>query len=138
MSEKGMRRRVVKALKPLDAVSVENSVYAGTPDVNYAEGWLELKWVRSWPKNRDTPLRVPHFTQQQKLWLTRRWRSGGAAYLLLKVSRDWLLFDGPTAAKVLGTSTRQELRENALRVWPRGLAEKELVRELRYGRQDLS
>ena len=25
-----MRRRVVKALKPLDAVSVENSVYAGT------------------------------------------------------------------------------------------------------------
>lgn len=39
-SEKDMRKRVVSALKTLHAVSVENGVGAGTPDVNYAGGWL--------------------------------------------------------------------------------------------------
>ena len=114
MSEQGMRQRVVKALKSLDAISVENSVYPGTPDVNYIGGWIELKWVRSWPKRESTPLRLPHFTPQQRVWLQRRERKGGHAFVFLQVANDYLLFDASTAADLLGETPRHELLEAAL------------------------
>lgn len=125
--EQNMRQRVVKALKPIDAISVENSAYPGTPDVNTTRCWLELKCEKSWPKLKKTPLRVPHFTQQQRVWLLRRCQKGGRAYLLLQVANDWLLFDGECAASGLGTWTRQQCIEHATAVWLNGLNEKELL-----------
>lgn len=110
-----MRQKVVKALKTLDAVSIENPVHPGTPDVNYTEGWLELKWARRWPKNASTPLRMDHFTPQQKIWLQRRARKGGTAFLLLNVEQDWLLLTPNDASELLGSATRRELYEVA--VW---------------------
>jgi hypothetical protein len=92
MTEARMRQRVVKALRPLDAISVENMVGIGTPDVNYAEGWLELKFKKAWPKRETTALKFPHFTEQQRVWLKRRSRKGGTAYLLVLVGREWFLF----------------------------------------------
>ena len=69
--ESTMRARVVKALRSLHAVSVENGVGVGTPDVNCTTCWIELKAVTkaNIPKREDTPVRLPHFTQQQKIWL---------------------------------------------------------------------
>lgn len=116
-----MRRRVVEGLRDLDAVAVENSAYPGTPDVNYVEGWIELKWLRAWPRQAETPVRVDHFRPEQKVWMRRRWRRGGAVFLLLQVRREWLLFDGPTAAKVVGTAARSELTRAALRHWREGV-----------------
>jgi hypothetical protein len=114
MSEKGMRQRVVKALKGLDAISVENPAYPGTPDVNYIGGWLELKWKRCWPKGVDTPLKMPHFTPQQKVWLTRRSRKGGAAFVLLQVGQEYLLLMPDDAADFLGNSPMWRLRKLAI------------------------
>ncbi len=125
-----MRGRVVRALRELDAVAVENRVYPGTPDVNYVEGWVELKWLPRWPKgSEEAPVRVKHFTPQQRVWLKRRWRKGGNAYLLLQAGRDWLLFDGLTAALHLGKVSQPRLRELALAVWPK-LDEQELKKWL--------
>lgn len=114
MSEKGMRQRVVRALKSLDAISVENPAYPGTPDVNYIGGWLELKWKRHWPKGADTPLRMPHFTPQQRVWLTRRARKGGTALVLLQVGQEYLLLLPDDAADFLGNSPRWRLRKLAI------------------------
>ena len=138
MSEKGMRRRVIQVLKKLDAIAVENPAYPGTPDVWYMEGALELKWARKWPTHEDTPLRMPHFTRQQKLWLAKRWNMGGEAYLLLKVGREWLLFDGLTAGLVIGTANKAELRAAAISSWRPSLSERELLRILKNGRSTLS
>ena len=117
MSEQHMRQRVIKALKPLDAWSVENPCRPGTPDVNYIEGWIELKWKSDWPSRPGTPVRLPHFTPQQKLHLARRWLKGGNAYLLLQVAQDWLLFDGKTAAEHVGQENRAALESVAQVVW---------------------
>lgn len=117
MSEKVMRQNVVRWLRPLHAIAVENPVLPGTPDVNYIGGWIELKMVDSWPVGEDTPLRLPHFTQHQRLWLRTRWKKGGKAFLLLQVGNDWLLFDGITAFEHVGKQPKKFLIQHCLSAW---------------------
>lgn len=128
-----MRQRVVKALRQLDAQSVENMVRNGTPDVDYADGKLELKWARRWPVRPETPLRVKHVSQGQRVWWIRRARAGGQSWVLLQVGMDWLLFEGPVAAALINTpeATHAALTTHARKRWERGLVESELVEFLR-------
>jgi hypothetical protein len=129
-AEKTMRKRVVAILRPLHACSIENGVGAGTPDVNYARGWLELKSLADWPVGDETIFRVEHFTPQQRLWLRKRWLAGDVVHVLLKVADDWLLIDGWLAAVHLGNTTRSDLITVSERVWEGGLDEAELLAHL--------
>jgi hypothetical protein len=123
-----MRRRIVKDLNSLDAVAVENPAKPGTPDVNFAEGWIELKWLRAWKaSNWETPVLIPHFTPQQRVFLMKRWRVAQSAWMLLQVGHEWLLFDGEFAAEYVGRVTRQALIEGAVKHWPNGLKKNELI-----------
>lgn len=122
MIESHMRQIVVEALKPLHAVSVENPCHPGTPDINCSVCWIELKALDAWPAREDTPVRIPHFTAQQRIWLQKRYNAGGQAFLLLSVGTDWLLFSAYAAARYVGcndrwASTQSCLRELALRTW---------------------
>ena len=119
MSESGMWTSLRPLLLDLDPERVENRVNVGTPDVNYVHGWIELKYTKRWPP-KGGPLRVEHFTREQRAWLVRRRRAGGLAFLLLKVGKDeWLLFDGAIAAALLGDSTREELYQACRARWTR-------------------
>lgn len=119
MSEKNMRAWVVRELRRdgVDAVAVEALTPPGFPDVSYADGLLELKWLPAWPARPDTPVRVDHFTREQRLLLRRRWLSGGDAWLLLQVENVWMLFDGETAAAYVGDVNRAGLLRHARLVW---------------------
>ena len=129
---KTMRPNVIKWLKAWDAYPIENSVWPGTPDVNYIHGWIELKKLPDWPVRPNTPVQVEHFTPQQRIWLKRRCKKGGDAWLLLQVKRDWLLFDGTTAALYLGKgTTRRELMSVANCVSREGMTKERLMRWLR-------
>lgn len=127
MSESDQRRKVVKYLKPLHAVPVENPIIPGTPDVNYIGGWIELKWLRRWPKLISSTVKIDHFTPQQRHWLRKRWEMGGSAWLLLQVRLEWLLFSGVDAANYVGLVPRPDLYEFARVRWTRGLDRKELI-----------
>jgi len=107
-------------MKPLDPVRIESrDTGSGIPDVNYIEGWMELKAVGRWPP-RGGPLRVDHFTTEQRTWLTRRNLAGGKAFLMLKVGKDeWLLFEGRTAAALLGYEIQARLYEVCKARWTR-------------------
>lgn len=91
-SERDMRHRVIRALKPLHAIPVENLVGPGTPDVNFIGGWLELKSLDGWPARPETPVKIDCLTPQQRVWLWQRSQAGGHAFLLLKVGNDWLIY----------------------------------------------
>jgi len=111
----------------LDPVRVENPIHPGTPDVNLCDGrWIELKCIPCWPVRDSSPVSIRHFTQQQRVWLYRRWRyAPGSTFLLLEVCshRQWLLFDGDVAMRIVGRSTTAEHRRQARAV----LAEREIV-----------
>lgn len=113
-------------LRTLDPVRVENPMNPGTPDVNITSGWIELKFAERWPP-RGGPLRLEHFTKQQKVWLTKRRLRGGLAFLLLKVGEgEWLLFDGAVAARYLGTATQDQLYRLVVARWTRKPTEGEI------------
>jgi hypothetical protein len=118
MSESNLWNSTVKtALAGLDPVRIENGLAAGTPDTNYIGGWLELKFIHEWPKKEETPLRIPHFTPEQRTWLQRRCHAGGRADILIQVESDYLLLRGNIGARVLGHSTRDELIKFAWAYW---------------------
>jgi len=127
MAESGQRRRITKVLKPLHAIAVENPVKPGTPDVNYAEGWLELKWLRRWPVRPETVVTIDHYTKIQRMFGRMRWEKKGKSFLLLQVQTHWMLFTGPIAHKYVGKVDRATLNQIALRHWAKGLNSKELI-----------
>lgn len=119
-------RPVLLAAK-LDPVRVENPIHPGTPDVNISTGqWIELKCIPCWPVREMTPVRISHYTQQQRVWLYRRWKyAPGSTFLLLEVRAEgqWLLFDGDVAMRIVGKATAAEHRTSARAV----LAARELA-----------
>jgi hypothetical protein len=119
MKETRLRRLVCLMLQSerLDPISVENLVYPGTPDVNYIGGWIELKVLDKWPTRTSTPVRISHFSPEQRVWLRRRWQRGGCAHLLLVVKNEWLLFDGAVAADHVGKVDKARLYELCTVSW---------------------
>lgn len=131
MSEKILSRHTTGILRRnhLDPQRVEDAVRMGVPDINYLHGWIELKVSPGWPKRADSRLPLEHFTPAQRVWLVRRCRYGGKAFVLLRVgAREYLLFRGDVAAKYLGYSPRDVLVARALVHWPDGLIEEEFIR----------
>ena len=127
MIESAMRQLVVRALKPLHALSVENPTHPGTPDINYVGGWIELKSTSDWPARAATLFRCEHFTPQQRIWLTRRCAAGGRADLLFSVGREWFCMNGVSAAEHLGKTTRSQLLDQVDCFWERTPTSEELL-----------
>lgn len=123
MSETRFRQNVIKGLNKLgaDAISVENgATHPGTPDVNWLHGWIELKVLPRWPARANTVVKFDTFTPQQRIWLRRRWNAGGSAYLLARIGRDHLLFNGADAADYVGVADRRVL-EGVVCLWTKHL-----------------
>ena len=107
--EKNLNWRIQDAIKHRDPIRVENSVGDGTPDINYAEGWIESKQIPMWPKRTDSTVRVPHYRPAQRAWHVKRSKAGGLVHVVIQIGDDVLVFDGLTAARVLGHTTRRQM-----------------------------
>ena len=91
----------------------------GIPDVSYStnhHGWIELKFVAEPPKRASTPLRIPHYTAEQRNWLERHGKRTGRCYLFVQVGPEYLLFDWAGAQQV-GRVPMDELRGLAVARW---------------------
>lgn len=74
----------------------------GIPDVYYslkvgeshtASGWIELKYLKEWPKNDETKIRIGHFTEPQKNFMRRHGKNGAKVFLLIQIDRDYMLME---------------------------------------------
>lgn len=99
----------------LDPIRIENRAGIGTPDVNFIEGWAELKNADGWPV-RGGPLRLGHPpTREQKVFLTRRWVAGGSVWLVLRVGKEWFIFRGIDVPEIWRAHpTREQLNASAV------------------------
>lgn len=106
MNEATLRRYVRDGLHKCGVLTAhhEDMLNVGVPDLSYSHagvhGWIELKWAAEWPARSTTPLRLPHYTKEQRHWLLSRGRAGGRCWLLLRVGREHLLFDHERAQHV--------------------------------------
>lgn len=120
-------------LRGLDPVRIESPITPGIPDVNITLGWIELKYASGWPP-RGGPLRLDHFTAEQRGFLTKRAKAGGGSWLLLKVgANEWLLFNGIIAALYLGHEPRERLYQLVIARWTRKPTNEEMRRCLTQG-----
>lgn len=101
-------------ISKLDPVRIENMLTPGTPDVNYTEGWIELKQLRHWPP-KGQPVKIYHYTPEQRVWALRRAKRNGRVFMLIRVGeREWVLLDGKWAAQNIGKVTKTKVLEHAL------------------------
>ena len=94
----------------------EDRIARGIPDLSFGilnvQGWIELKCMPSWPKENGI-LRIPHYTPDQRLWMYLR---GKGCWLLLKVEKDWLIFNHIEAQEV-GKLTKEQLFKCCVWKW---------------------
>ena len=100
---------------------IENDVGVGTPDVAYStggiNGWIELKYIRSYPQRYTTPILIPHLTSVQCSWLRRHGEAGGHCFLLIRIQNDFYLFSWRAAKLVKDGLTREGFKTNAVQWW---------------------
>jgi hypothetical protein len=130
--ERNMWTRVIDGLyttigpKHLRLQRIENGTANGIPDVMFSAkwrrkkrgGWIELKRVREYPKRSNTPIRIDHFTKEQKLFMRLHGRITGSVYLLLLIESDWYIFDHVHIDKIGETATRFDLMAMSVHWWP--------------------
>lgn len=109
MSEKNFWVLLRTSMKKLKMYRVENRVMKGMPDVHYIRdgqsGWIELKYLKSWPKTRmSTGLRL-----NQSLWLKEYNEHKGQCWVLIRIGRDFVgLIHGRDAKRLFDRPSRKD------------------------------
>lgn len=60
-------------------------------------GWMELKYLPEYPKNKDLLIKIKHFTKEQKLSMKEEKSTGNVAWLFLKIAQDYFLIQDSLA-----------------------------------------
>lgn len=107
MTERALWHTMRKHLAPHGVLQrIEERGSAGVSDVHYMirgkGGWVELKYLPNWPKRRETPVRAPHFTLDQLLFIQNYTKAGGRAFMLLQVADEYILLNSVGATKLWG------------------------------------
>lgn len=97
---------------------VENPCLPGTPDLCIGYGgrcaWLEVKQLQCFPVRPATPVRIEHFTSEQRDWL-REWGSAiDLCYLIVRVDRIGVYLFGWRSAAMVGSLNQYQWDEEAL------------------------
>jgi len=117
MSEKKLNDYLKEILKgKWEAQRLESPLTSsGIPDWVYslpsAMGFIEVKFLKAWPKREATGIKIDHFTSAQKRFLYCHGKMRGkGAFLLLQIGDDIMLFPWHTVYKIVG-KTQSQLRK---------------------------
>lgn len=117
MKEKTARKNIVAAIATYrHAMAVENPAHPGTPDINFAGGWIEVKSRDEWPARATTPVRPRHpLMMEQIRWIRTRVGTGrDKVYIAFVVGKQYMFFDGLKGIEIIGLANRKDLEAAAL------------------------
>lgn len=110
----------------------EDAFSEGIPDLSYdipgmkGSGWIELKYLKSFPKRESTVVKIPHYSIMQRNWIKQHGRINNRVYLFVQVNREYFLFNWLTAAQSVGLAlTKEEFYEGCF-YWQRNVDFNEL------------
>ena len=116
------------------ATRIETYTENGVPDVTFTvdgfHGWIELKYLKEFPKRETTIVKIPHYTDLQRYFLSTRGKAAGHCYLLIKVNREYFLFDYEQAQSVGVSFTKKDFVENSKFYWKNKIDFEELRKAL--------
>ena len=123
MSEQRMWQIIREGMRSLwDAHRHEDKLSLGVPDVSYGlrgiNGWIELKWHPA-VNDEDKPIRFPHFSMDQKMWLLMRGKKGGNCYVMIQVGKRFFLFDYESLGEI-GFLSFTGLLDRSILSWEQG------------------
>lgn len=100
----------------------EDSVTLGIPDISFGidgiGGWIELKYLKNWPKQKNTKVKIHHLTMLQCKWLYSRGLTSGNCWIFVQIEKDYLLYPWNQAYCLRnGDWTKAEMFENAYGHW---------------------
>lgn len=98
-------------------IRIESTVGAGLPDIIYCidksvTGWIELKYLPSWPKRSSTIIKLRHFTPVQRLFFKKAADWGDRVHMLLRIEDDIMLLTAQEALYNINFLTKYELTAN--------------------------
>ncbi len=140
MNEASFKRYIKNGLKMRAKVQHIESPYTalGIPDTffsmsNKVAGWIEFKFMKSFPKRKTTVIKLTNVTKEQKLWILVHGRLNRRTFLFLKVGKDeYLLYDCYSTQKI-GNLTADGMLRYALAYWHGRVNFEELELALRNG-----
>ena len=120
-NEKTLRKYIVDLLSSTGHIQRhEDKNESGIPDLSYGikgtNGWIELKYKKTWPKKLTTPVKFDHFTNKQKTWLKKRGQEGGHCYVLIQIADTCLLYDWQKINQI-GKLTKNEMIKESIVFW---------------------
>lgn len=121
MNEAGFKRKIKKNCTELIIRNIESpTTMSGLSDCTYSgrniRGWYEAKLLKSFPKRPTTPVRIPHFTNEQRAFIYIEGRQAGYSFLVVQVAKDVFIFDHHKQKKV-GFMTKEDMIKNAHRYY---------------------
>lgn len=119
MAETTLDGYVLNGMKPhwRGGVKHHEEFTLGVADISgYLVGagnvWIENKVLDKWPTRPGTMVKLKRYTDEQRLFLVSR-----RGFLLLRVGREYLLFDSMHAWQAVGLVNEETLRRYALKIW---------------------
>jgi len=98
-----------------EATRHEDKLQRGIADVSFCQngagGWMELKHVSDWPARRTTTVKIPHYSIDQKEFLTKKGKAMGNTWLFIQIGSDFVLYDH-IGAQHVGELTKEQMVGN--------------------------
>jgi hypothetical protein len=129
-----LRTGLLKAEPKIFLQRHEDKLINGLPDVHYCykgrNGWIELKYLKEFPKKKNTPISIKHLTEFQLNWINNYLTYGGHVWILLRIEKEILLIKGVYAQR-LKNILREDLYTICANKWlSHKMDYKELVKTL--------
>lgn len=122
MSEDAFKHYIIEGMgRRWDYQRHEDRYSEGIPDFSYAlegvNGWIETKYVKSFPSDPKRELILHHFTPSQVNWLRKRGSYGGHCFVFIQVGKEYFLFSSYYARTLRHGANREFYTSNSVAWW---------------------